>query len=36
MGKFNNYLRLFTGEPEDQGSEEEDFLESTDSSNEGS
>ena len=36
MGKFNNYLRLFTGEPEDQSSEEEDFLESTDSSNEGS
>lgn len=36
MGKFNNYLRLFTGEPEDQDSEEEDFLESTDSSNEGS
>jgi hypothetical protein len=36
MGKFNNYLRLFTGEPEDQGSEEEDFLEPTDSSNEGS
>ena len=36
MGKFNNYLRLFTGEPEDQNSEEEDFLESTDSSNEGS
>ena len=36
MGKFNNYLRLFTGEPEDQSSEEEAFLESTDSSNEGS
>ena len=36
MGKFNNYLRLFTGEPKDQSSEEEDFLESTDSSNEGS
>ena len=36
MGKFNNYLRLFTGEPESQSSQEEIFIDSTDLSNEGS
>ena len=36
MGKFNNYLRLFTGEPEEEGSKEEIFIDSTDLSNEGS
>ena len=36
MGKFNNYLRLFTGEPEEEGSQEETLIDSTDLSNEGS
>ena len=36
MGKFNNYLRLFTGEPEEEGSKEEISIDSTDLSNEGS
>ena len=36
MGKFNNYLRLFTGEPDSEDSQETELIDSSDSSNEGS
>ena len=36
MEKFNNYLRLFTGEPDSEDSQETELIDSSDSSNEGS
>ena len=36
MEKFNNYLRLFIGEPDSEDSQETELIDSSDSSNEGS